>query len=78
MASSTGLVVTAGALSLVDLALEEWKPAHAVRITVGTVLAALVSSGLDRAIPGLGTGLAVVLVAGVVLTSGPRIAKHIK
>lgn len=78
MASSTGLVVTAGALSLTDLILDGWKPDQGIRITVGTVLAALVSSGLDRTIPGLGTGLGVVLLAGVVLTSGPRIAKQLK
>lgn len=78
MASSTGIVVTAGALSLTDLALDEWKPEQAVRIAVGTVLGALISSGLDRVVPGLGTGIAVVLLTGVVLTSGPKIAKQLK
>lgn len=76
MASSTGIVVTAGALSLTDLVLNGYKPESAVRISVATVAAALVSSGLDRVIPGLGTGLGAVLLAGVLFTSGPRIVKH--
>lgn len=73
MASSTGIVVTAGALSLADLVLTGWEPTSGLRITVATVIAALVSSGLDRLAPGLGTGLGAVLLAGVILTSGPRI-----
>lgn len=77
MASSTGIVVTAGVLSLTDLVLESWKPDQGIRISVATVIAALVSSGLDRVIPGLGTGLGVVLLAGVILTSGPRIVDHL-
>lgn len=75
--SSTGIVVTAGALSLTDLILSGWNAQQGVRITVATVLAALVSAGLDRLIPGLGTGLGAVLLAGVLLTSGPRIASKI-
>lgn len=79
MASSTGLVVAAGALSMADLVLsDEYKPETGIRITVGTVLAAIVSSGLDRVLPGLGTGVGVVLLASVVLTSGPRIAAKMK
>jgi hypothetical protein len=77
MASSTGIVVSAGALSLTDLVLSGWDPAQGIRLSVATVLAALVSSGLDRVIPGLGTGLGVVLLAGVILTSGPRIVDHL-
>jgi hypothetical protein len=78
MASSTGIVVTAGALSLTDAVLTGWTAKTGLRVTVATVLAALVSSGLDRVIPGLGTGLGCVLLAGVVLTSGPRIADKLK
>lgn len=77
MASSTGIVVTAGVLSIGDLVLTGYEPIQCVRISVATVLAALVSSGLDRVIPGLGTGLGVVLLAGVILTSGPRIVDHL-
>ena len=78
MASSTGIVVTAGALSLGDIVLTGWSPQPALRVTVATVLAALVSAGLDKVLPGLGTGLAVLLLTGVVLTSGVTIAKKIK
>lgn len=77
MASSTGIVVTAGVMSFTDLVLTGYQPDQGIRITVATVLAALVSSGLDRVIPGLGTGLGVVLLAGVILTSGPRIVDHL-
>lgn len=78
MASSTGIVVTAGALSMTDLILTGYVPKSAVRITVATVLAALVSAGLDRLAPGLGTGLGAVLLAGVIFTSGPKIVDHLK
>jgi hypothetical protein len=77
MASSTGIVVSAGALSLGDLVLTGWKPDQGIRISVATVLAALCSAGLDRLIPGLGTGVAAVLLAGVILTSGPRIVEKL-
>jgi len=78
MAKSTGIVVTAGALSLVDVILTDWQPLTALRITVATTLAALVSAGLDHVMPGLGTGLGVILLLTVVLTSGARIANKIK
>jgi len=77
VASSTGIVVTAGVLSLTDLVLSGYNPTDGVRISVATVLAALVSSGLDRVIPGLGTGLGCVLLAGVLFTSGPRIVDNL-
>lgn len=78
MSSSTGLIVTAGALSLGDVVLTNWVPETALRISVATVLAALVSAGLDKVIPGLGTGLAVLLLMAVVLTSGVTVAKKIQ
>lgn len=77
MASSTGIVVAAGALSFGDLVLTGFTAANGIRISVATVLAAFVSAGLDRVIPGLGTGLAAVLLAGVILTSGPRIVSKL-
>lgn len=70
MANSTAIVLTAGALSMGDLILTGWDTRKGVVIGVGTVAAAYVSAGLDKLIPGLGTGLAVVLVLGVVLTKG--------
>lgn len=74
MALSTGLVVTAGALVLVDdLLNDRFTAPKALRTTVATVLAAYVSAGLDTAMPGFGTGLGVVLVLGVAYTNGPSI-----
>jgi hypothetical protein len=78
MAASTGFVVTAGALVLVeDLVTDKWTTPKALRTGVATVLAAFVSAGLDKAMPGLGTGLAVLLVLGVALKSAPAIADKI-
>lgn len=75
--ASTGIVVTAGALSFGDLILTGYHADAGVRIAVATVLAAFVSAGLDKVIPGLGTGLGAVLLAGVILTSGPRIVQKL-
>jgi len=77
MAKSTGLIVTAGALSLTDLALEGWEPSQGVRIAGATIVAALVSAGLDKLIPGLGTGLGVLLLVAVLFKSGPKISDHL-
>lgn len=79
MSASTGLVVTAGALVLVDKLLDPkpLKPADALKGAVATVIAAYVSAGLDKIAPGFGTGAAVVLVVGVVLRVGPRIGDRI-
>lgn len=71
---STGLVVTAGALSIVDQLLNDGGGETILRIAVGTVLAAYLSAGLNKAIPGLGTGAGLLLLFGAVLRSGPRIA----
>jgi hypothetical protein len=74
MSTSTGFVVTAGALVLVeDLVTDKWSTPKALRTGVATVLAAYVSAGLDRALPGFGTGLAVLLVLGVALKVTPGI-----
>jgi hypothetical protein len=40
---------------------------------VSTGAAALVTAGLDVLAPGLGKGLAIVLVLGALLTSGPAV-----
>lgn len=78
MAASTGIVVTAGALVLVDdLVSDQWQTPRALKTAVATVLAAYVSAGLDKVAPGLGTGLAVLLLVGVVYKSGPRISQRI-
>lgn len=75
--ASTGIVLTSGAFSFGDLVLTGYNAKSGIRITVATVLAAYVSVGLNKVIPGLGTGLAAVLLAGVVLTSGPRIVQKL-
>ncbi len=75
MANSTGIVVTGGAVSFADAVLNDWKPETGVRIGIATVLAALVSAGLDRVMPGLGTGVASLFLLSVLLTSGPRLVK---
>lgn len=77
MATSTGIVVTAGGVSAIDLILTGYNSASMVRITVATVASALVSAGLDKVVPGLGTGGAVILLLAVLLKSGPVIAKKI-
>lgn len=77
MANSTGIVVAAGALAMTDLALDVWDPNRALRIAGGTVLSALIAAGLDRVVPGFGTGCAVILLATAVLTSGPRISEKL-
>ena len=75
MAQSTGVVLTAGAFALGDLVLNEgWTPEVGLRIIVGTIGAAFISAGLDKAAPGFGTGIAVLLLVGAILGNGPRVA----
>ena len=78
MSSSTGIVVSAGALTLTDLALTGWDPSRGVRVAAGTVLAAFVSAGLDHVVPGLGTAGAVLLLVAAVAVSAPTIAGRLK
>lgn len=75
MAKSTAIVVAAGGLALGELVLTQWEPTKGVKIMVGTVLASLASAGLDKVAPGFGTGAAVLLLMGAVLTKGPIIVK---
>lgn len=78
MAIATGLIVTAGVLVLVeDLVTDKWTTPKAIKTTVATVLAAYVTAGLDKALPGFGTGLGVILVLGIALKSGPAIMDKI-
>jgi len=72
------MVVTAGALVLAeDLISKKWDNKKALRVGVAAVLAALASEGINKAVPGLGTSFAVILVLGVVLKSGPVIADKV-
>jgi len=78
VAIATGLIVTAGVLVLVeDLVTDKWTTPKAIKTTVATVLAAYVTAGLDKALPGFGTGLGVILVLGIALKSGPAIMDKI-
>lgn len=78
MAASTGLVVTAGALVIIeDLITDKWETKKGLRTAVATLLAAYVGAALDKGLPGLGTGLSVLLVLGVALKSGPVIMEKV-
>lgn len=78
MAKSTGIVVAAGAFALGDVILnDQYTPALAIRLTVGTVAAAFAAAGLDKVVPGFGTGVGVVLLVGAILGNGPRIASKL-
>lgn len=72
MAASTPLVLTAGALVITtDLLSDKWDTAKETRNAVATVVACFVSAGLDKVLPGFGTGLAVILVVGVAIKAAP-------
>lgn len=72
------MLITAGALVLTEDALNsKWDNAKALKVGVATVLSALVSEGMNKAVPGLGTSIAVILLLGVVLKSGPVIADKV-
>lgn len=78
MAQSTGVVLVAGAFAFGDALLtDQLTPPLGVKLLVGTVAAAFVSAGLDKALPGFGTGLGVLLLVGAVLGNGPAIAAKI-
>lgn len=77
MAKSTGLVVTAGSISALDLILNDYDNVAMLRITGATVAAALISAGLDKLVPGLGTGASALLLLAVLIKSGPPIAEKI-
>lgn len=73
MAKSTAIVIAAGALTATDLILTDYDPKRMMTVSVATVGAAIVSAGLDKIVPGFGTGAAAVLFAAVLFKSGPRI-----
>lgn len=77
MARSTGIVVTAGGISALDLIMTDYTNQAMLRITGATIAAALVSAGIDKIAPGLGTGAAALLLVAVLLKSGPPIAEKI-
>lgn len=78
MATSTGLILAAGAVTLGhELIVKDGDPARLVYLTGGTVGAAWAAAALDRIVPGFGTGTAVVLLLTVVLKYGPELAKQV-
>lgn len=77
MAVSTGIVLTAGGLSALDVILSGYDSKAMLRITVATTAGALVAAGLDKALPGLGTGSAVLLLLAVIYRSGPSLSSKI-
>lgn len=77
MARSTGIVLAAGGLAALDLITGPYEPDKMLRTLVGTIGAALVSAGLDKVVPGFGTGAATLLLVAVVLDSGPRVSQRL-
>lgn len=77
MARSTGLVVTAGSISALDLIMNGYDDTKMLRIAGATIAAALVGAGLDKIAPGLGTGASALLLVAVLLKSGPPLADKI-
>lgn len=73
MAESTAYVLAAGGIVFADRLLNQHRPDLVV--AVGTGAAALVTAGLDMVAPGFGKGVAVLLVLGAVLTSGPALVR---
>lgn len=70
--AAAGLVVTTGALVLTsDLVNGGWQTQKEVKRAVATVVGAIVAVGLDKAVPGLGTGLGVILVLTAAIKVGP-------
>jgi type IV secretory pathway TrbD component len=77
MAASTGIVVAAGSIALLDTVLGEWRADRAVMVAAGTTAAALVAAALDKTVPGFGTGLSVVLLVSVLYAYAPAIAHNL-
>lgn len=78
MAASTGIILTAGGLSALDVILSGYDSKDMLRVAVATTAAALIAGGLDKALPGLGTGSAVLLLLAVLYRSGPSLSAKIR
>lgn len=79
MAGSTGIILAAGAVALADVVTDpKWNPDRAVMVAAGTTVSALIAAALDRAVPGFGTGTAVVLLLASVMKYGPDLSKRLK
>lgn len=75
MAASTAYVLAAGGMVLADRMLTHKK--IDVPVAVATGAAALVTAGIDKAIPGLGVSLGVLMVVAAALSSGVRVVEAI-
>lgn len=71
MAESTAYVLAAGGIVFADRVINDKRADVVVAIATGA--AALATAGLDKAMPGAGKGLAVLMVLGALLTSGVRL-----
>lgn len=78
MAKSTPIVLSAGAITLGHaLVVDRAEPRDLLITTVAVGLAAVVSAGLDAVAPGLGTGMAAVMLTVAVLTYGVPLAQKL-
>jgi uncharacterized membrane protein YgcG len=75
MAESTPYVLTAGGLVFVDRALN--RGTLDAPVAAATFAAALATAAIDKAVPGLGKGLAVIMVVAAGLTSGVAVVRWI-
>jgi hypothetical protein len=72
MAASTGIVLTAGALAELDMVVNDWNPGHGGKGRGRNRGSGFRLCWAGQALAGWGTGLAVLLLLGAVLTNVPR------
>lgn len=70
MADSTPYVLAAGGLVVANRVLVTSDYQAAVKIGAATGIAALATAGIDKAFPGLGVGLGILMCVVAVLTNG--------
>lgn len=76
--AAVGFVVTAGGLVIAnDLINGPWEAAKEVKRAVATIIAAFVSVGIDKVLPGLGTGMAVILAVTAAVKVGPPLLNKV-
>lgn len=78
MAKSTPYVLSAGAITLAHGLVVDKREARDLLVTTLAVgLAAVVSAALDAVLPGLGTGVSVLMLTVTALTLGPDLATRL-
>jgi hypothetical protein len=75
MAESTPFVLAAGGMVFADRALN--RGTLDAPVAAATFAAALATAAIDKAVPGLGKGLAMIMVVAAGLTSGVAVVKWI-